>query len=402
MPRRIDAVVAGHICLDIFPTFDAGTGSGGLRPGALYKVGPALRSTGGAVANTGLALHRLGVAVALMGKVGDDPFGQDILNLIRAEGEHLLAGMKVSPGETTSYTVVISPPGVDRTFLHCPGCNDTFTSADLNEAVLQGARLFHFGYPPLMRSMYQDGGTELAAMFARVKAMGLGTSLDMADPDAGSEAGKVDWLSLLTKVLPHVDVFVPSIEELLYMIDRPAWDRLMQKGRIDIAADITVLMLRDLAGRLISMGSAVVMIKLGDQGAYMLVSTDIERIRKMGRACPYDILAWIGQEVAEPCFKARAVVGTTGSGDCTIAGLLAAVLRGIAPQESLPFAVAVGACSVEEADAISGVPHLLDVEQRIAAGWERLPSAIALLPGAAAASFVPKSATRPRTPNEVR
>ena len=402
MPRRIDAVVAGHICLDIFPAFDAGTGAGGLRPGALYKVGPALRSTGGAVANTGLALHRLGVAVALMGKVGDDPFGQDIQNLIRAEGEHLSAGMKVSPGETTSYTVVISPPGVDRTFLHCPGCNDTFTSADLNEAVLQGARLFHLGYPPLMRSMYQDGGAELVAMFQRVKAMGLGTSLDMADPDAGSEAGKVDWLALLTKVLPHVDIFVPSVEELLYMIDRPTWDRLMQKGRIDIAVDITPPMLRQLADRLIAMGTAVVMIKLGDQGAYMLVSTDIERIRKMGRCCPYDVLAWIGQEVIEPCFKARTVAGTTGSGDCTIAGLLAAVLRGIPPLEALPFAVAVGACSVEETDATSGVPHLLDVEQRIAAGWERLLSAIAPTRKSAPAALEAAAVTRPRTPNEVR
>jgi sugar/nucleoside kinase (ribokinase family) len=401
MPRRIDAVVAGHICLDIVPTFGPGAGAGGLRPGALYKVGPALRNAGGAVANTGLALHHLGVAVALMGKVGDDPFGHDIQSMIHAESEHLLAGMKVSPGQTTSYTVVISPPGVDRTLLHCPGCNDTFTFADLNEAVLQGARLFHFGYPPLMRSMYQDGGTELVAMFQRVKAMGLGTSLDMADPDAASEAGKVDWLSLLTRVLPHVDVFVPSIGELLYMLDRPTWDRLMQKGRIDVAADVTRTMLRELAGRLISMGTAVVMIKLGDQGAYMLVSNDIERIRKMGRCCPYDILAWIGQEVAEPCFKARAVADTTGSGDCTIAGLLAAVLRGIAPQESLPFAVAVGACSVEEADAVSGVPHLLDVEQRIAAGWERLPSVIAPLPGAAPSPSSDKPVARPRTPNEV-
>jgi sugar/nucleoside kinase (ribokinase family) len=65
MPRRVDAVVAGHICLDIFPTFQEASCGCELRPGALYNVGPALRSTGGAVANTGLALHRLGVSVAL-------------------------------------------------------------------------------------------------------------------------------------------------------------------------------------------------------------------------------------------------------------------------------------------------------------------------------------------------
>lgn len=379
MARRIDAVVAGHICLDIIPTFDAALGAGGFRPGALYKVGPAMRSTGGAVANTGLALHRLGISVALMGKVGDDLFGQDIQNIIRAQGEHLVAGMKVSPSETSSYSVVISPPGTDRTFLHCPGCNDTFTAADLNEEVLKQARLFHFGYPPLMRSMYQDGGAELIAMFKHVKELGLCTSLDMADPDPASEAGQVDWLELLKKVLPYVDVFMPSIEELLYMIDRPVWQRLMQKGHINVPQDITSAMLRDLSGRLIEMGAALVMIKLGAQGAYLRVSVDIERLRKMGRCCPFDILGWIGQEVAEPCFKAN-LVGTTGSGDCTIAGLLASVLRGLPPAEALPFAVAVGACSVEKADATSGVPHMVEVEQRIRAGWDRLPSTLAPLP----------------------
>ncbi len=95
-----EVIVAGHICLDIFPTFAADeTGEKVLMPGKLVDVGPALLALGGAVANTGLALHRLGVATRLMGKVGDDLFGRAILDLVRSSGEALAQGMQVAPGE---------------------------------------------------------------------------------------------------------------------------------------------------------------------------------------------------------------------------------------------------------------------------------------------------------------
>jgi hypothetical protein len=37
----------------------------------------------------------------------------------------------VSENDVTSYTIAISPPGVDRTFLHCPGANQTFRADDV-------------------------------------------------------------------------------------------------------------------------------------------------------------------------------------------------------------------------------------------------------------------------------
>ncbi len=371
----LDAVVAGHICLDLFPTFVETTALRQFSPGALYKVGPALRSTGGAVANTGLALHRLGLKTALMGKVGDDLFGDEIMRLLRGHDEKLTRGMKLSRGEASSYTVVISPPGIDRTFLHCSGCNDTFTSADLNEAVLKQARLMHFGYPPLMRSMYIEGGRELTGLMKRGKGLGLTTSLDLALPDPGSEAGQVDWRGVLEGVLPWVDVFTPSLEELLFMLDLPRWQQLMNKGRIDLARDVTLTMLDELAMKLIGMGTAVVMIKLGDQGAYVKVSDDAGRLQKMGRAQPVDVKGWAGVRAMSACFAAK-LVGTTGSGDCTIAGFLTGLLKGLLPGEALELATAVGACSVEQADATSGVPRLDRVVERMQKGWKRLPSGV--------------------------
>src|ERR1019366_6559303 len=83
-------------------------------------------------------------------------------------------------------------------------------------------------YPPLMPRMYADRGAELRAMFARVGEAGGATSLDLCEPDPDSDAGRVDWPAVLGQVLPFVDVFAPSIDELLFMFDRPAHERLQE------------------------------------------------------------------------------------------------------------------------------------------------------------------------------
>jgi sugar/nucleoside kinase (ribokinase family) len=69
------------------------------------------------------------------------------------------------------------------------------------------------------------------------------------------------------------------------------------------------------------------------------------------------------------CFQAD-LCGTTGAGDATIAGFIAAMLQGLAPGEAAKMAVAVGACSVEAPDASSGVPHWTDVVKRVDSGWK--------------------------------
>jgi sugar/nucleoside kinase (ribokinase family) len=76
-----------------------------------------------------------------------------------------------------------------------------------------------------------------------------------------------------------------------------------------------------------------------------------------------------------PCFRVN-VVGTTGSGDATIAGFLSALLRSLPAEEALTVAVAVGACNVEAADALSGLPTWPSLMARLEAGWDRLPTRI--------------------------
>ena len=196
-------VVAGHLCLDVIPPFvGEGDFASIFRPGRLLETGPVVMSTGGAVSNTGLALHKLGIPTRLMSNVGDDMFGQVILQLIKNLGEHLVDDMNIVD-EGSSYTIILNPPNTDRIFLHCPGTNDTFGADDVNYDLLRESSLFHFGYPQLMKQMYQHEGATLVEIFKRAKATGITTSLDTAMPDTNAPAGQADWPAILRHGTPR-------------------------------------------------------------------------------------------------------------------------------------------------------------------------------------------------------
>lgn len=373
MPETYDAVVAGHICLDVIPNlasiardkFEAI-----FLPGRLIEAGRVSFSTGGPVSNTGLALSILGINTQLMGKVGDDLFGQAVKKILNAYGPHLADGLLVDKAANTSYTIIISPPGVDRIFLHCPGANDAFHAGDVRYDLVSKSRLFHFGYPPLMKLMFENDGDQLAEIFRRVKEREVTTSLDMALPDPSSAAGRADWATILKATLPYVDIFLPSGEEILYMLRKRIYDELRQRARgSDILPWITPLLLSDLSQELVGLGAKIVGIKLGYRGLYMRTA-DPSAIEALGRARPSDPAAWADKELWGPAFQVNEV-GATGAGDAAIAGLLSALLRDMPPRAALTAATAVGACNVEATDGLSGIRPWDETLHRIAAGWAR-------------------------------
>ena len=160
------AIAAGHICLDITPAFKSKEEKSIkdlFRPGQLIAMDAAKVSLGGSVSNTGIGMKRLGADVELMGMVGNDAFGQMVLNELEKYGISP-DSMIVRDGVGTSYSVILAPAGIDRIFLHCSGANDTFTLDDIDLEKVKEANLFHFGYPSLMRMMYIDGGKELVRL----------------------------------------------------------------------------------------------------------------------------------------------------------------------------------------------------------------------------------------------
>lgn len=352
MERATDVVVAGHVCVDVIPHL---LRADPIVPGSLIEVGPARFATGGPVSNTGLSLHRLGASVRLIGKVGDDRFGALLRDLFAAQGSGLGEGLVEARGETTSYSIVLSPPGVDRTFLHAPGANATFVSADVSDEALTRAKVLHFGYPPVMRAMWQRDGEECASLFRRAKRHGLTTSLDMCFVDPNGEAGKADWRAFLARTLPDVDVFVPSLEEVAFMLCRP------------LPAPDDRSAIRGLVDELLGFGPLVAGVKMGSAGTYAATAPPGRRWEGFGGNDGAEA-GWAARDRLQKCFAVD-VQGTTGSGDATIAGLLYGIVRGMDFTSAMRAAAAVGACGCEAPDSTSGVRPWPEVTARLAAGW---------------------------------
>ncbi len=365
-------IVAGHICLDITPVFPENKEnniSDILSPGKLIHMNSADVHTGGAVANTGLGMKRLGADVSLMGKVGNDAFGEIVLHILKEYDAD--KGMLVTEGETTSYSVVIAVPGIDRIFLHHPGANDTFTLEDIPEKALEDVALFHFGYPPLMQKMYEEGD-ELLKIMKKMKSLGIATSMDMAMVDPNSKAGQADWKGILEKVLPYVDFFVPSAEELCCMLDRPRYEEWQRRanGRdvveiLDIEKDV-----KPLAEKCLALGVKVLLIKCGAPGLYYCTSGE-EGVTNVGKRISLKASDWASKEGFEASYKPNKVLSGTGAGDTSIAAFLTAMLEGYSLEECMQLATATGACCVEAYDALSGLKSFEELQQKINAGWEK-------------------------------
>jgi sugar/nucleoside kinase (ribokinase family) len=369
--NEIDIIVSGLLCLDFIPHMENVCLDELASPGRLFEVGKLDISTGGAVSNTGLALHQLGVNVRLMATVGDDLSGQVMIAFLKDRDPKLCELITVCPDQPSGYTIVLTPQNADRIFLHNPGSSATFSSTDLDFSLIGKAKLFHLGYPPVLPRLIVHDGEEIENLYREAKATGVVTSMDMTVPDPQGPSGQVNWKRILTRVLPYVDIFLPSIEEILFMLRRADFDTWQHQ----ILSHLTADYLASLADELIGMGSVIVGFKLGEMGFYMQTAdnTEFTRLERL----PIHVPDWDNICRWSPAYQVD-VVGTTGAGDSCYAGFLTALLRGMNPDEATRWACAVGACAVEVADATNGVRSWEETHRRMEANW---PSHNMRLPG---------------------
>ena len=304
--------VAGHICIDISTTIGDFSG---IRPGALVEVGEAKIALGGCVANTGSALVALGVPVSLAGAIGDDDLGRLVREQLTRNGLPT-AGLQISPLAATSYSVVLHGDGLDRTFLHHSGANAFF---DASQVDLRDASIVHFGYPSLMRGMLDHGGAPLKKFFVAAHHAGTTTSLDLAVIDPHSEVASLDWLGILANVLPEVDLFSPSFDDLT--------------SALEIDAPFSRDLVERLAAECIEMGAGVVAISAGSHGMYLLAA-DAERLSKGGTTLARLAKSWQGVRRWQSPEHVTSVATTNGAGDALSAGLLFALWSGMTAIEA--------------------------------------------------------------------
>lgn len=369
--KEYEILSAGHICLDLIPDlsslkFEAGSFASVFVPGKLLNIGKCSISTGGSVSNTGFALSKYGAKVAFSTRIGNDDFGRIILSEMKKYGN--TSGVALSENSHTSYTVVLSSPYADRIFLHCTGTNDEYSSENLPLDMMRKSQLFHFGYPPLMKKVAEQGGSELIKIFRTAKECGCVTSLDMSLPDPDSFYGKLDWIKILEELLPYVDIFLPSLEEAFYMLDKNRYLELKNKaGAGEFAYKLLPSKIEELSLKSLSLGASISALKLGTRG-WMMTISDLSKNQGLQKILSTNLELWNKRKLWCPAFKTDNFVGATGSGDCSIAGFLRALSLGMTAEFALKAAVCAGWQNVQRADALSGIRTWKETVELIESG----------------------------------
>ena len=227
---------------------------------------------GGSVSNCACAAAALGLRVAMQGAVGNDPFGDYMVQHLARRGVDV-GGIRRLDDVKTGATVALSLPR-DRALATYLGSIAALKPEHLDSSLLSRARHFHLGSYFLLHGLRGSFGR----VFSEAKQAGLTTSLDLGwDPDQ-------KWNGELNHLLPLVDVLLPNEEE---------------------AANITGLSSPEQAALALAEKCRVAAVKRGEQGAL---------------ACS------AGEIVRQPAFAVE-VADTTALGDCFNAGFLLAWLE---------------------------------------------------------------------------
>jgi sugar/nucleoside kinase (ribokinase family) len=372
--KDIEIVAAGHTCLDLIPAFkidgDVDKLTDVLVPGKMIDMGDCVVVAGGPVTNAGVSIRRLGVKTELIGKVGNDDFGKEVLNWYEEHEGHF-TGIKMVEGESTSYTIAICLPGIDRFYLHHCGANDTFGYDDMDFDLVQRSKLMLFGYPPWMRKLYEDTGAELTRILRKTKDLGTTTALDLSLPDVNSRAGQLDWKPVLEHWVALSDIMAPSAEEIFYFLYKEQF--LAKKAKLgpkeSVLDHLTVKEISEVGNDLIEMGAAIAMVKCGNRGLYIKTAGK-RRLSKMGAAGRFDSDNWANRELWFPVYQEEKFAGALGSGDSAIAGFLSAFVWCHTIESCLRYANAAGSMNVTVPDGLTWNKGFDDLTRRIRAGWK--------------------------------
>lgn len=287
-------VVADHVCqpIDHLP-----------RSGELVLTERTSLTLGGCAANVAVDLARVGRKTAVVGRVGDDPFGLFVAEELKRSGvdtRHLLS----MPGEATSVSMIVNVSREDRRFIHARGANGLLTGSEISTELLQQARVVYVGGYCLSD---QPSPANIAALFRRASEMGVKTVLDVVIP------GPADYWPFLEPVLPWTDVFLPNRDEAELITGEA--DPFKQSLRFREA------------------GAKAVVITCGGEGSVT--------------ACTTGQFLAAGFQVAQ--------IDGTGSGDAFAAGYIHGLLAGDDALTCVRMGSALGASCVRATGATTGV-----------------------------------------------
>ncbi|HHV10530.1 MAG TPA: carbohydrate kinase [Clostridiales bacterium] len=130
-----DVVALGELLIDFTPSGKSGQGND------LFEANP-----GGAPCNVLSMLAKCNKSTAFIGKVGNDIFGHLLKNTLKEVGIDD-TGLRMSDDVRTTLAFVKIDGTGDRSFAFYrnPGADMQLTEDEVDEAIIQKAKIFHFG-----------------------------------------------------------------------------------------------------------------------------------------------------------------------------------------------------------------------------------------------------------------
>jgi len=228
--------------------------------------------SGGSASNTIVGLSKLGLEVGYIGKVGNDPEGDFLLEDLRKWGVNTKLVMR-DEGRSGSAIILVDESG-ERVIVVDPGVNDNVRFEEIDLDHVSKYKLLH------LTSFVCKNATDSYEAQKRLVEEFEG----IVSFDPGSVYAR-KGLKFIEDIVKGTDVFMPNEMEMMAL---------------------TGLDYREGAEVILGMGVDVVVVKLGERGCYV---TDGKR------------------EFIVPAEKVE-VVDTTGAGDAFNAGFIYAYLKG--------------------------------------------------------------------------
>ena len=298
---RFDAVFIGLTILDV-----AGRPVEAIPPGGdVHFIDEIRMNPAGTAAGAVMNAAKLGARTATVCCVGRDEMGDHIIRAYESMGIDVSMVSRSERSRTSATMLTIRPNG-DRPALHCRGASDDLTVDDADFDRVCDARFLHHGGTGLLRAM--DGGRS-AKLLAHAKAKGLTVTLDLIAPGP-------DTMDALAPLLPHVDWFMPSIEEARFLSGREGLD--------------------DVAAFFVGAGAKGCVFKCGAEGSY---------------------LSHAGGTLRVPTYRVD-VSDTTGCGDAYCGGFVAALAAGDSVEHACRLGSAAAALVATGLGSDAGVVDL--------------------------------------------
>ena len=268
---------------------------------------------GGKGANQAVAMARLGAHTSMAGRVGSDPFGEQLLAALQTDGVNIHL-MVVDPTEASGTAFIFLTPDGNNAIVVAAGANmrvgtDTQQNAHINQALSQAQALVLQLEIPL---------ETVITLTAAAYQVGVPVVLNLAPAQP-----------LPREMLKQLHVLVVNETEA----------SLLSGQRVESLDDARIV-----GVVLHEQGITNVVITLGSQGAILVTSDEHSKMSIVYRSAP-----------------SVQVVDTTAAGDCFVGALTVALTEGQAPEEALRFAVYASALKVTRFGAQSGLPTRAEV-----------------------------------------